>query len=405
MKTQFTNEPKVWFKFYTPSLLEHWNSRKEGRSKEKLFEILAKLHTKGCKKNTVAQYFHRTKTLPKEVLNGVWLLLTETKFYNKLFEIGMTPRRELHNSKPITEGYYELLKNQIAKEDEFFGRWIELYELNYQTEILTREEKELRYEQIFQEYKSEVVEKTFFQRERKLLKQIDKEIWESIEKHYEILNLFYKVCLGLAYFGFLRNLKNYKSIEKYSSRILSIRNFVKDNLFKLKSKLEAFGLYEKFYTDFRIHEIYFYGNEILGIEITPFRYESPQKRENMLTQQKETLNLCKPTVQDSIQYRVWYKYFEFMHLQWEAIHNLEKVDLLSGIENLKSCLGYLEEFEKELAGFVRILFKVKYHKRNLNFLISSLEIYLLEQNFHLNQVEQSEIQARHLLEIEKWMRE
>lgn len=102
MKTKAKYEAGEVFKFYTPFLLKHWSSVKRKRSKEKLFEILAKLHKKGCKKTTVEQYFYRTKTLPKEILSAVSLLLVETSFYEKLFEIGMTTRRELHNSKQIT---------------------------------------------------------------------------------------------------------------------------------------------------------------------------------------------------------------------------------------------------------------------------------------------------------------
>lgn len=329
----------------------------------------------------------------------------ETKFYEKLFEIGMTTRRELHNSKKVTESFYELLKNQIAKTDEFWGRWIELYELNYQTEILSREEKEARYETIFQEYKSSVRKKIFFKRERDLIEELYPEVFESIEHHLEILNLFYKVCFGLAYFGFLRNLRNYKSIEKYSSsRVLSIQNFVKDAIFELREKLEQYKLFERFYFDYRIHEIYYYGNEILGIQITPFRYENPQRREEMLSKQKQILNECRPNSKDSIQYRVWYKYFEYMHLQWEAIHKLQKFGLLLGLESLKKCLEYLEEFEREfLAGFMRILLKVKYRKRNLKFLISTVEIALLEKNFHLEAPEKVETNSHHILEIENWI--
>lgn len=401
------NEPKVWFKFYTPFLLEHWNSRKEGRSKKTLFQVLAKLHTKTCKESTVEQYFHRTKTLPKDVLSGVSLLLVETQFYERFFEIGMTPKRELHGSKRITQEYYTLVKNNLASFDEFWKRWIQLYEINYETEILAREEKEKLYDEIFQSYKSFVTEKQFFTKERALLKKIDKVLSERIEMHYEILNLFYKTCFGLAYFGFLRNLKNYKDISEYETRIHSVRNFTKDNLYELKDKLKLYNLEKKFYSEFRIHELYFLGNEILGIEITPFRFQKQETRIQLLKEQRQTLEICKPSTEDSIQYVVWYKYYEFMHLQWETIHNLENKDFLLGIEKLRKCLNYLEDFEKELLGnFARILLKIKYHKRNIRFLLSSLEILLLEKSLQKqDNSKDRERHARHLLDLEKWIHE
>lgn len=375
------NNPKVWYKFYGQTLLNAWNNRKEKRTKERLYEILAVLHKIGCTADVVQQNFNRNRSIPQKLLDGVLLLLIDTDFYLSFLDVGMLPRADIYNSERVSRKYYENLKIMLAETDDFWGRWVTLHELRYQSTLLSNEEKEKKYLKIFDEYKSPITEKKFFTEELKKLKEIEPKLAEHIQYKMDILNLFYKLCFNLSYRSWIKNSIYYVDKEEFFNKIHPIDNSIKDSFDEIEKKLSENPLLkEKFYYDFRIHELYYKGSKLIGSETKPFIELSQKKRMEMVKTGKKLLEETIPNSKDNLQYRVWHKYYHYLNVQREAENLLLDKNYIEGLEKYKEAYSMLKEMESQIAGgFFTILLKIKYQKRGVSYIINSMEAFLLEK--------------------------
>lgn len=453
--------PKLWYEFYGKTLSDHWKnmdnkansdlykiipeSQEDGKNINKnrkkimgtLYQILSQLHkdsktskgSLGCIPKTVADNFTRQKSIPIGLLNGVLLLLVETDFYLSFFDVGMTPRLELFNSERTSKKLYEYMRLLISKDDEFWGRWLNLHCIRYESDLWDDDEKEKLYNKYHTIYKKYDYPSMFFVEELKKMKMINRDMHKRLKQRIEFFNHFFCFCFYLTYNSWIKysgrfNLKERESQKK--ELLVVVEQRMKNSFEALRRyfieestgtfyKRSPFSkeLFDSFYFDFRIHQLYYEGTLLIGSEVNHFRELDENQRNTLLIRGEEFKNKLQPRYNDNTQYRIWYLYYVCLHQQRVAEHELCNESFHKALELFNEANQILNEIEQIASGgFYRILLKVKYQRRCIFYITNSLEAYLLEKQLEdPYNIEYKLNEARHkskdntFQNLQKWMEE
>lgn len=374
----------IIFDHFATFLKSFW---KENRTLDELYSILATLHTKGCKPPTVKDNFIRHESIPEELYGGVFLLLLETDFYNQYFDIGMITRIEMMNSDRIAFQIYKYLKNihKNFESDElyFWRRWIDLYEVRYDSDRFSDEHKKKIFDKL-----EKYTNYTFFTVELEKIKNLPKyeSLYNALKDRLSSINYFFTMTFYQFKRGWFKHfhykVDNYKDneMQKDENCIRKCIDQIQNNINNLKKTKS----YQDFHYDYRINYLYYYGSKLIGYDLKDFK-EQPQNRRQTILEECEKLlsNEMKIEATDNLQYRIWYDYYYFIHIQRCMQHKLleEKCDYYEALELILKCLNLLDNLENSIkGGFLRILLKVYYHKRNLEYIKFSIKAFLLERS-------------------------
>lgn len=363
------------YKFYGEPLKEYW---KKNRKLKDLYALLPNLHeNKKSKSKTVQDQFVRINSLPLGLLKGVLLLLAETDFYLSYFDLGMIPRLEMINSDRVAFQQYKLMKNSTAKEDNFWGRWLTLYEVRYNSDRFNDDAKKEKFEEL-----KRYVQLDYFEREKEMIKKIDKNLYDVLLKRLEIFNYFFALSYYQSYRGWLQNSRyNAKAPKEEITKVESGISATLHDIERYMNKLEKIdAIKENFYFDYRINFLYFKGSQLIGSETKHFKELNNELREKNLKNGQSILDETLPEKSDNLQYRIWHDYYRYLHLQRVAENLILERDYYAGLQQIVICLDLLNKIERKLrGGFSRLLLKIKYQKRGLMYIQNSIEAFLLEK--------------------------
>lgn len=207
-------------------------------------------------------------------------------------------------------------------------------------------------------------------------------IYENIKERYEIFDAFFKMSFHLNYVGFLRNTGYF--FENDNSNFSNYQQWIKNALTEAGLCLESVGKrvekHKELYNDYRMYHLYKHGSDLIGDSLVPFINLEEKERKCILEISEKDIDLMKPEKSDTLQYRIWFQYYRLIHRIRDSEHSLKCGEYGPGRQKLLLAYNSCEDLEKLITGqYVRILLKVKYHKRNLHFLITTIESYFIEK--------------------------
>lgn len=386
---------RLWYTFYASPLQNFWKENKNNRTQEELYQLISRMFFKPNTKeersaDTVKNFFIRENkhTLPREYLKGVICLLMETNFYDKFFDIGMSHRLDLKNTEREARNSYLYLKTNIAeKEDLFWGRWIELYRLRYDSQSLKYEELDAIYEKIKKEISSNI-KKNPFEKELGIIKKYSESMSDLLSERCIIYNTFYNICFLLNFRSFLRD-KNYNNFRKIAplkeieieEKILQIIDTTEKYIQDIKKILENSSTNSRFNDDFKMICLHHNGNKMIGKYITAFPKMEKRKREELLLLGEDFINNLKPELNSSKIYRIWYDYYNYLYNLRILENSIALKHFESSLEFCNKCLELLDKLDEKLkGGFLRICIKIRYHRRNIHYIYHTIDAILLENS-------------------------
>lgn len=407
---------KTWYDFYGENIRKYWKSH-DNRTLNDLYHTLAELHTEGCDPKTVQDNFVRGEAIPEKLLPGVLLLLVETDFFQNLFDIGMSTRRDLLNSERMLFKFYHMMKSSVAGIDYFWGRWVLLFELRYDSKLLSNGDKL----QLFAKIEERLGE-AHFKDELKKLKKIRPEMIKDLTERLELFEEFFVLTFNIAYLLFLKEYfktlseDETKDRKKYQEKIRSLESATDSHIVNLEKKLPQISqnnLYISFQNDFRNHKLYYFGYKLQSYEGAALRDLSKEARESHLKEVDKLLNVLKPEITDNISYNVMYDYYKFSSMCKTQEHLLLGKNYRGCLDAIAKTLEFAEALEiKSASLYPKILLKVKYRKRELHFIKDSVETFLIEKqmedpdNYEYMTHEHHVKKKENVFEsIQSWMRE
>jgi hypothetical protein len=385
LKNLDTYDSHTAFQFYGMKLREFW---KNNYALKDLFEILSELSAKkeGKKRTIEEQFSDRSKHLPLHIFKITNLLLVETDFYEQFFTIGMVHRQEMLNSKKAAETYFGFIDKLIWKEDAFWGRWLDLYKLNFDVKVhFTETQQDSLFEEYYRLIKEKKFDNEFSKAELSNLKQlIDIDRFKKLESRFMKINKLFTLSFYLSYRAWLisKIRKSEMNDNKLppKNRLKEIETYIDDFYEKDFIHLKES---EEFYQDYLMLEIHFYGSRLIGYEADNFKNLPKELRNKLIHTGKEVLRKSELKMNRNIsyQYRVWYEYYKFILAQRYAENYFMENDKQNILLYYKKALEQLIIVEDLLSGgFSRILIKVKRHYIDLYFVINHLELYFSELN-------------------------
>lgn len=395
------------YEFYALPLCEYWT--KKGRRDNFLHRVLAILHNDKTKTaKHVRDNLRRDHSVPEDLFQAILFLLIETDFYQKFFDMGLTPRMDFFNSERRTMDQYQYLSLLTDEKDNLWGRWLKLFRLRYDfNENIGNENKQgeqqqkAMFKQVEKNISDQTIEKEFeeyFEKvkhhktklKQKKLKQsfnmLKENLCSDIFSKFEIINLFFRLSFYETYRSWLRGRYLYKKEDgNKKDRIDAEKEIDRagrqaDDILKKMDAMDFKKDHSAFYEDYRMMRLYHMGSNLIGTKTLHFKKFDISERDEYLDRGEKLLKEMEPNVTDTLQYHIWFQYYRYLHLQRKMEHCLAQTKVREGLIRLENALEALKELEaKTQGGFSRILLKVKYQKRGLEFIKSSLEAMLLEK--------------------------
>lgn len=390
---------RQWFSFYAIPLRDFWKSNKSNRKMEDLYKLLARLYVKSNPgdedraASSVKNLFKREdkNTLPREYIRGVSALLLETDFYLRFFEIGLPHRLEVKNTKREARNSYLYLKTNYAEKiDTFWGRWIESYSLFYDSSHLSHEEISILFEKRFKDLVHNEGKEHFKIELERIHKEYDPQLSSLLFLRYNIINLFYKTSFLFNYRSFLKDILNEES-ESYiskSERETKIQNTIESlsiTIKELETLINNPDFKNEFQEDLLMIQMHNQGNQFIGRFVSSFKNLSEKNQNNLLEKGDYFVYTMKPNPDSSKIYRIWYEYYEFLHLYRILEQFLSKGYYENAMDQCRKCLDHLDRLDEKLkGGFLRICIKIRYHRRTIHYIYHSIDAFLLESALDSN---------------------
>jgi hypothetical protein len=388
---------RLLYEFYAVPLLHYWEKKK--RKRITLNRMLACLESKD---RELVNDNLKGCSVPLTLLKGILFLLIETDFHQQFFDIGLTPRIDHFNSEKKAMEHYRYLSLLVSENDPIWGRWLNLFELRYdfnenerrlgkdpnnQEELFKEIENHLSLWPGFRDYlqKLETCEADLTRdKEKKEFNALKKEICSHISSKFKIINLFFQLSFYETWRGWLRNQYLYKRKDEAGrkaaeEKIASLKAEA-DNVLKQMEDMNFRDKHPAFYEDYRMMRLYHLGTNLIGTPTVHFKKFDHKERLNYLEEGEKLLEQMAPEIGDTFQYRIWFEYYRYLHLQREMEHCLAKNRIREGLIKAETALNALKDLEDKIqGGFSKILLKAKYQKRGLEYIISTLEAMLLEK--------------------------
>jgi len=211
-------------------------------------------------------------------------------------------------------------------------------------------------------------------------------LFTAIDKRIHIYERVYRSWFYISYFAWVRGLLYRSELTRsealFAERIREtsfrvVEKYVNELKELTSDKLEEDSNLSK---TVRLLELYYGGNKSMSDYEGRFYVLSSGKRSLFLRQSGEILEIYKPTQEDELIYRVWHKYYTFLYLQKFVENEICNQNYFEISERTRVALDCLEEIQNICrGGFNRIRIKCIYHKRYLEFILNSIEAYLLEK--------------------------
>ncbi|GEM_PF-3025293 len=421
------------YKFYADPLKMYWKEREDSF----FYRIITVLQKK---KTDIRRNLGRDRSVPSELLQEILFLLIETDFHQQFFDIGLTPRIDHFNSEKKAMEHYRYLSLLVSKEDRFWGRWLQLYELRYdfneneceagenfrdhQEELFKKIDKEIEDNRSFQpgftEYlqKLENYENDLKQSKKKeAFNALKKELCSNISCKFKIIALFFQLSFYETWREWLRNEYLYRREDEEGRKAAEEKiDRLKTKADDVMKKMDAMNFKENhpaFYEDCRMMRLYHLGTDLIGTKTLHFKDLDPAERREYLEKGERLSEQMKPDIADTLQYHIWFEYYGYLHLQREMEDCLAENRIREGLIKAETALNALKDLEDKIqGGFSKILLKIKYQKSGLEYIKSSLEAVLLEKEleqpygleYRINEQQQADKNTS-FERIQAWMKE
>ena len=334
---------KIWFNLYVTPLLEQFKFKDYG-NKEKFYNKLSELSPDieiGTLKKAIEQ-----KRLEDKFFKPVQILLLDTDFYKQFFDISLIHRIYASGSERESLKNYKLLKLVIHKNDRFWGRWLNLFELKYEIKLDGIEKNKV----------IEILESDNFND----LSEISKKL--KYEKTFKLINQVFNLAFKLA------------------KTSLAISKKEKFNNSRIEIKIEDYEK-SKFYHDMKMLNLYQDGTFILLNFKGHFKEQNSEDQKSILEKGGEFFQKNSLKIGESSTFKIWYLFYKFLHVQREMEFELIKKEFeqaLIFVTKSEEILNEIEEIHNGEQNF--IILKLKYQRRYINLVKNYLEIY----NFKIN---------------------
>ena len=400
MKKNSRYHGHLLYEFYAVPLCKYWS--KKGNS---LNRILAVLHKDKTKTDKHIRDNLGNHSVPEDLFPGILFLLIETDLYQKFFDVGLTPRTDFFNSERRAMEQYQYLSLLTDKKDEIWGRWLKLFQLRYDFNKNMDKWGEHQQEDLFEKVEKDISDGTIEQEFEEYLKKIEdhktelkqkkpkqdfndlkENLCSDISSRFEIINLFFQLSFYEIYRNWLRNEYLYDKKDADDENRCKAEEEIgraerrADDILKKMDDTDFKNNHSAFYEDYRMMRLYHIGTNLIGIKTVHFKEFNSDERNDYLEKGKKLLEKMKPDITDTLQYHIWFEYYHYLHLQREMEHCLAESKIREGLIKLETALEALKKLEaKTQGGFSKILLKVKYQKRGLEYIKSSFEAMLLEK--------------------------
>ncbi len=385
------------YKFYADPLKIYWKKREDSFF-YRIIDVLQK------KKTDIRRNLGRDRSVPSELLQEILFLLIETDFHQQFFDIGLMPRIDHFSSERKAMKHYRHLSLLVSEEDRIWGRWLKLYELRYdfnENEYSAGKNLRNQQEKLFKEIDEDIEHnlpgfmgylnklencRTDLKQSKKkeIFNDLKKELYFNISSKFRMINLFFQLSFYETWREWLRNEYLYRREDeegrKAAEEKIDSLKAKADDVLKEMEDMNFRENHSAFYEDYRMMRLYHLGNNLIGTKTAHFKDIISDERCEYLKEGERLSEQMKPEPADTFQYHIWFEYYRYLHLQRKMEHCLAENRIREGLIKAEDALNALRDLEYKIqGGLSKILLKVKYQKRCLEYIKSSLEAMLLEK--------------------------